>query len=293
MNATSGGAFFQGEAFFNYKVPDFEDINDPDVCETEWQSLRMLGYAWAGPQSEYNPVGSKNPFLFGFKAWESDNPVADIGTSYTGLNTRYGACSEEPDLVRFLTTTGVDAKHVRLESIGITVYSSYPQRAADLFPLNATASITDPEAVDFQARFVEDAGDPAAESTHELRLSDSVGDTHERWIRIGFDEEMAVNGSITNSTLDLHIVGNTTMSTGKPTGPGKVECNSAVNVTFSGTFHSANSTEKPSIRQKNQPLVSFEKNDAFKGDARRAAHPSHVIGVVWIICIALLSGHLL
>lgn len=286
-NASSGGAFFQGEAFFNYRIPKQTSSSSYSnkTNKTESQSIRMLAYAWVGPQFKY-PKGWTNPFNLGFKAWESDNPVKNISTSYTKLDSRY--CPVEPDLVKFHTTTGVDLRWTRLENVDGTVYTYFPQRAGDMFSLNATESTTDPEAVDIRARYKKEADDlDVNDLEYVLRLSSGQGQEQE-WIDIGWSEGITVNGSITNTTLDLYIAGNTTMKAGYQGLNGIDEWDSPINITFSGTFHSANSTEKPSIRQKNQPLVSFESNDGT-----RVAHLNYAMGMVWIICIALLYGQFL
>lgn len=288
-NATVGGSFFQGEAFFNYKIPGPQKYGH-SPCEGEWESLRMLGYAWVGPQSEY-PKGSENPFIIGFKAWGSNNPVENISTSYTYLSSTY--CPSKPDLVRFLTTDGVDEKWTQLENTGgtSTISSYFPQRAADFFSLNVTANTTDSEAVDFGARFVEDGPDPGG-NPNLLQLTDGAGSDRE-WISIGWSERMVVNGSITNTTLDFSIVGNGTVPTENSTSLETIDSFAGVNITFSGTFHSANSSEKPSIRSKDQPLVSFVENDAFEGSGARVVHVNYAVGMVWTICMALLFGYFL
>lgn len=284
QNVTAGGAYFQGEAFFNYKIPKWaNDLRDPS--KIEWRSRRMLGYAWVGPQQEY-PTGSTNPFLLGFKAWGSQKPVQNISTSYSYVHARY--CPLAPDLVKFVTTMGTDHEWTRLENTDNIVHSYFAQRAADVFSLNATASTTDPEAVDISARYRTDDPDlDINQSVYVIRLYDDQHQTDGEWIDIGWSKGITINGSITNTTLDLNIAGNTTMKIGYLSSD-LDEWDAAINVTFSGTFHSANSTEKLSIRQKNQPLVSFKSNNST-----RVAYLNYAIGMVWTICIALLSGQFL
>lgn len=76
---TYDGSYFQGEAFMQWRFTAGKQ------CQNATGTVRMLGYAWVGPQPPY-PKGPTNPIIIGFKAWQSAEALEDITFSYDFLH---------------------------------------------------------------------------------------------------------------------------------------------------------------------------------------------------------------
>ncbi|BAE64020.1 unnamed protein product [Aspergillus oryzae RIB40] len=225
------GSYFQGEGYLSY------NITNGNKCQSTKQ-LRLLGYAWIGPQPPY-PAGSENPFIIGFKAWESTKAVSEIHTSYTQIIWEGDSCASEPDLFGIVTTRG----------------SASRTEASDTMIMNVSTSPAAPGAVDFNASTVTDLSPRISDSEGLFRLraqSCASHDTDMRW-----PATTVMQGSVTNTTLGLEFSGSVDMnSTQYQFYAGRDE-NLKVNftVTFSGQFDSVNSTHALNVQQANQSLA--------------------------------------
>ncbi|KAB8212154.1 hypothetical protein BDV34DRAFT_208614 [Aspergillus parasiticus] len=225
------GSYFQGEGYLSY------NITNGNQCQSTKQ-LRLLGYAWIGPQPPY-PSGSENPFIIGFKAWESTKAVSEIHTSYTQIKWEGDSCSSEPDLFGIVTTRG----------------SASRTEASDTMIMNVSTSSAAPGAVDFNASTVTDLSPRISDSEGLFRLraqSCASHDTDMRW-----PATTVMQGSVTNTTLELEFSGLVDMnSTQYQSYAGRDE-DLKVNftVTFSGQFDSVNSTHALNVQQGNQSLT--------------------------------------
>ncbi|KAE8339489.1 hypothetical protein BDV24DRAFT_135688 [Aspergillus arachidicola] len=230
------GSYFQGEGYISY------NITGGSRCRDANGKLRILGYAWVGPQPPY-PTGPLNPFIVGFKAWESDKPVNEIHTSYNPIKwTENSVCPMEPDLVRIATTRGW---------IDLTAHTS---GASDVMIMNVSMDTTKSPAVRFNATTASDPK-PAIDGGEGLirlpgRTCSSYG------ISTGWPSTTILNGSVTNTTLDLRFVGSGNTSSDYKNYRGtEDELHIEFSVTFSGQLDSINSTKVLNIQSGNQTLT--------------------------------------
>ncbi|KAE8380448.1 hypothetical protein BDV26DRAFT_279516 [Aspergillus bertholletiae] len=225
------GSYFQGEGSLSY------NMTSSSQCQST-KKLRLLGYAWIGPQPPY-PAGSENPFIVGFKAWESTRAVSEIHTSYTQIKWEGDSCVSQPDLFRIVTTRG----------------SASGTEASDTMVMNISTSTAASDVVSFNATTVPDPDPRIGDSDGLFRLraaSCASRDTDMHW-----PATTVVEGSVTNNTLELKFSGSVDMnSTQYQFYVGRDE-DLKVNftVTFSGQFDSVNSTHALNIQQGNQTLA--------------------------------------
>ncbi|KAF7590400.1 hypothetical protein BBP40_002901 [Aspergillus hancockii] len=224
------GSYFYGEGYLSY------DMNRTagDECRDAKQ-LRVLGYAWIGPQPPY-PKGPRNPFIIGFKAWQSNNAVSDIFTSYPLIIWNEASCPSEPDLFRVVTTT------------------DYGSAAVDTMSMNVSTISTTPGAVQFNATTMTDP-DPKIDKydgLFRLRHGSCLSiDTSMSW-----PDTTVMQGSVTNTTLELKFSGSVDINASQYESFTSRYKDFKVNftVTFSGQFDSANSTHALNVQQGNQSL---------------------------------------
>ncbi|KAL2784126.1 hypothetical protein BJX66DRAFT_317208 [Aspergillus keveii] len=252
------GSFFYGEAWLGYEILETTGI---DTCNSSAENpIRLLGYAWMGPQSE-EPAGPTNPYIIGFQAWESKEAVEDINTSYDYVmwdpNEKW--CPEEPDL--FLVRTTHSWRGSASEPGG-----ELPIVAADVIDMEFAADEQNPTAVSFNGTMPDVITPEPRNEGFPFRLLGLPGRicTDERvyWIEDNVDR-LGLSGSVTNATLDLVLTGRGVAVPYR----NNVAHNLTVefNVTFSGRFDTANSTERPDIRQAEEALITWVGNSGVRG----------------------------
>lgn len=225
------GSYFQGEGYLSY------NMTSGNQCQSTKQ-LRLLGYAWIGPQPPY-PTGPENPFIIGFKAWESTKAVSEIHTSYTQIKWEGDLCASEPDLFGIVTTRGLASR----------------TEASDTMIMNVSTSLTVPGAVDFNATTVADPDPRISDSDGLFRLQSESCTSHNTDMH--WPATTVMQGSVTNTTLELRFSGSVDMnSTQYQWYAGRNE-DLKVNftVTFTGQFDSSNSTHSLNLQQGNQTLA--------------------------------------
>lgn len=235
-----GGSFFKGEASLDYTIVAGEACN---LNSTE--STHMLGYAWIGPQAPY-PVGPTNPIIIGFKAWETDKSLGEIGDSYTYIkNDDY--CPQMPDLFRVTTTQGW------------TDFDARTYRAADVMNMTVTEGAADQGKVFFNATAADKINEQHAAGGVLLSLPRGTCRSPHGY-SFPFPDRLAMNGSFTNTTLNLTFSGrgNATSNDGND------ELTAEFKVTFAGVFDGDNSTQKLSLQQPGEPLVEWVANSALR-----------------------------
>ncbi|KAE8155827.1 hypothetical protein BDV40DRAFT_310575 [Aspergillus tamarii] len=230
------GTYFQGEGYLSY------NITGGSRCRGTNGELRILGYAWVGPQPPY-PTGPLNPFIVGFKAWESDQPVSEIHTAYKPIKwTETSVCPMEPDLIRIATTRGW---------MDLTAHTS---GASDVMIMNVSTDSTQSAAVRFNATTASDPK-PAIDGGEGLirlpgRTCSSYG------IHMGWPSTTILNGSVTNTTLDLRFAGSGNTSSDYINYRGtEDELHIEFSVIFSGQVDGINSTKLLNIQSGNQTLA--------------------------------------
>lgn len=229
------GSYFQGEGLISY------DMVKGSECHNS-KELRVLGYAWIGPPPP-NPQGSENPFMIGFKAWESSKDVSEIHTSYSQIKWEGDMCASPPDLFRIATTRG----------------STSRGKASDTMTLNVSEGS---DTIDFNGTTVKDLSPRISgyQGLFRLRAGGCLAhDTDMHW-----PDTTAMQGSITNTTMKLKFTGAVDMnSTQYQFYKGREE-DLKVNftVTFSGQFDSVNSTHAVHVQQGNQSLAWVPTNAA-------------------------------
>lgn len=258
---TYDGSFFQGEASLAY------NITGTSRCGDVAGKLRLLGYAWVGPVTPY-PTGPTNPFIIGFKAWESDKSVEDITDSYEWLN--WGkSCTSKPDLVRVITSLAWPASEGRgvREAADVMRIRTEGHAASDRVELNATS--------------VDGLDIPKYRNEGLVRLPGRVCQSDE--LSLDWPQGTRMNGSITNTTLDLRLVGKGNTSTDYKYSSSKDEIHIAFELTFSGTFDGVNSTMALDIQPQNETMVKWVKN----GAERMKMSWAWVVGIFLVFFYAL------
>lgn len=232
-----GGSFFHGEASLNYIITAGQRC----LTMNDIRSTHMLGYAWIGPQPLY-PTGPVNPFIIGFKAWETDLSLDRIGDSYAYIK-KDRFCPWKPDLFRVATTHGW------------TDFDARKTRAADFMNMNFTESGGNREEVLFNATRENALNFEPTDDGLFLSLPrgtcSSTRDYH-----FQLPDELVMSGSFTNTTLNLTLSGrgNATSSNSRDAG-----LTAEFNITFTGVFDAANSTHIISLRH-DKPLVTWAQN---------------------------------
>lgn len=251
-----------GEAYLDYTITDRE------VCRMRAENpIHMLGYAWVGPQAPY-PVGPTNPIIIGFKAWETRKSLDEIGDSYAFIQWD-NSCPDRPDLFRLTTSHGWadwDAGTSRAKDL---MNMTLAEVAGDRGKVRFNA--TKPDGLDPPPHFR--FGLPGRVCTRDLAY----------WFE--FPDRLDMNGSFSNTTLDLVLSGSGKAETGA-FGPSNFKTRELVaefNVAFSGVFDSVNSTQKLSVRQPGEPLVAWVPNSGV-----HAASIGWIGRLVWVGTLLLL-----
>ncbi|KAJ5131327.1 uncharacterized protein N7515_007366 [Penicillium bovifimosum] len=260
------GSFFKGEASFHYTITEDEMCTYGNMRGTE-HTMQMLGYVWVGPQAPY-PVGPTNPIIIGFKAWESSKPLDEIGDSYGYIQWDEDgiACPSYPDLIRITTTYGwfdFDTRsYGAMDVMNMAISEAPGPHDQGRVRFNATM----PDKLDHETDLL-------------LRIPGSYQCTND--YDYMFDtppERLAMNGSFTNTTFDLTLSGKGNASS--ETTIEKRQLTTEFRLTFSGVFDGDNSTEKLSLRQPGQPLVTWVANSGLR-----------LVSVGWmtgLICLGVL-----
>ncbi|KAE8153600.1 hypothetical protein BDV25DRAFT_149146 [Aspergillus avenaceus] len=232
------GSYFQGEGYLSYNMSGTQ-------CQRTKQ-LRLLGYAWVGPRPPY-PIGPENPFIIGFKAWESSNAVSEIHTSYTQIKWEGDSCVSQPDLFRIIITRGSASRDAAFDTMALNVSSSLSGDAVDF---NAT-TVTDP-----------DPGTSDSDGLFRLRAASCAS----RELDMHWPDTTVMQGSVTNTTLELSFSGSVDMNSTQYQSYGNRDEDLKVNftVTFSGHFDGVNSTHALNVQRGNQSLA-WIRNSAGKG----------------------------
>jgi hypothetical protein len=247
------GSFFYGEAWLGYNILETTGI---DHCNSSAENpIRLLGYAWVGPQSE-EPAGLTNPYIIGFQAWESKEPVEEIDTSYDYVmwDPDEKWCPEEPDL--FLVRTTHSWRGSAAEPGG-----DLPIVAADVIDMEFAADEQNSGGVSFNGTMPETITPEPRYEGFPFRLLGLPGRicTDERvyWFEDNIGR-LGLSGSVTNATLDLVLTGRGIAVPYRNNVPHNLTVE--FNVTFSGRFDTANSTERPDIRQTEESLITWVPN---------------------------------
>ncbi|EAW13673.1 uncharacterized protein ACLA_043930 [Aspergillus clavatus NRRL 1] len=239
---TYDGSYFQGEAFLGYTA------TGGSRCPNATGSVRMLGYAWIGPQTPY-PKGPENSIIIGFKAWETDKALEDITFSYDYLNDGL-YCPRPPGLVKLMTTRSW------------TDWDARTYRAGDIVRMNLFPDQTRADAVSFNASTIPNLSPAPAYDEGDILLPASSCSSDER-LSVGWPEGTNITGSITNTTLSLTIVGAGDTNTAYKYYVGKEDdIHVTFNVTFSGTFDRINSTRSVAVQQESQPMLFWVDNSS-------------------------------
>ncbi|KXG50031.1 uncharacterized protein PGRI_059980 [Penicillium griseofulvum] len=261
------GSFFKGEASLHYTITEGETCyRYKDDAEN---TIQMLGYVWIGPQAPY-PVGPTNPIIIGFKAWESRRSLDKISDSYSYIQWDESqiACPGYPDLFRITTTYGwtdFDARSYEAMDVMNMTISEAPTLAQgdrdqdqDRVHFNATM----PDKLDHDTQWL-------------LRFPGRICSNDLSYLLNTPPEQLAMNGSFTNTTFELTLSGS-----GKAVTSEKHQLSAEFRVSFSGVFDGDNSTEKLNLRQPDQPLVAWVPNSGLR-----------VVSVGWMtsfICLGAL-----
>ncbi|KAE8404792.1 hypothetical protein BDV37DRAFT_293682 [Aspergillus pseudonomiae] len=235
------GSYFQGEGQLSY------NITGGSRCPGANGELRLLGYAWVGPQPPY-PTGPLNPFIVGFKAWESDAPVSEIHTSYKPIKlTEDSVCPGDPDLFQAVTTRGW------------TDLEAHTFGASDVMIMNVSSDSTASAAVRFNATTASDPKPAFGVGEGAVRLPGRTCDSD--GLHMGWPPTTMLNGTVTNTTLELRFVGSVNTSSDYKYYEGRQDnLHIEFAVTFSGQFDSINSTKALNIHSRNQTLAWVPNN---------------------------------
>ncbi|KAK1144151.1 hypothetical protein N8T08_005813 [Aspergillus melleus] len=231
------GSFFQGEVHLSY------NLTSGSKCRVS-KELRLLGYAWIGPQPPY-PKGAENPFIIGFKSWKSDKAVNEIHSSYSAIRWEGDMCSSEPDLFRIRTSTG----------------SVSGDSAWDIMTLDVSPSSTTSDAVQFNAITVPDIKVSRYDGLFRLRAENCLlHDTDIHW-----PDTAIMEGSVTNTTMELKFSGlaNTNSSSYQLYVGSEKDVKANFTLTFTGQFDGANSTHALEI-QKGDQSPTWVPNNAIR-----------------------------
>ncbi|KAJ5669854.1 hypothetical protein N7462_010924 [Penicillium macrosclerotiorum] len=248
------GAYFQGEAFFNYDIRELSNTSAAfkTNCPTGSSSIRMLGVAWIGPKAP-TPTNLRNPFSLGFKAWKTDKSVTDIAYSYSW-------CDQDVDLIHLGTT--VDWRKYSSHSSGDT------EGAIDAVVLNVTQDSNNSERAIFDGYWDLSSLESSQrvysnDGRHEdqIHLPGEICQRSSDNLWVGWEKGIYINGSITNETLELSISGSTVSGFTKSLVDGSYEDEVKVNfsVTFTGSLDTVNSSQILNIGEGNSSLVNFER----------------------------------
>lgn len=230
------GSFFQGEAYLSY------NITAGPYCQ-KLRRLRLLGYAWIGPQPPY-PKGPTNPFIIGFKAWQSDANVSNIHSSYSQIKWEGDTCASEPDLFRITTTRG---------SVSRT-------NASNTMVLDVSSESITSDAVHFNASTVQSPSPRLSQYDGLFRLR--AGSCLQHDTDFFWPEKTIMEGSVSNTTMELKFSGSVNMnSTQYQHYLGREEdFKMTFTVKFTGQLDSPNSTHALRVQQGNDTLTWIPNN---------------------------------
>ncbi|KAL4950995.1 hypothetical protein BDW69DRAFT_186805 [Aspergillus filifer] len=266
------GLYFQGEASFDYVIRDLPTNNSyyGTNCPKDRRSIRMLGIAWVGPRTP-TPPDLHNPFTLGFKAWQTDNSIANITYSYS-------SCDTDVDLVHLKTT--VDWREYVHET------NRDVEGAVDAVILNVTQAGNNTEAVQFIGLY--DVS--SLRSAQTVFASDGISEDQIHIpantcsmmgnILIGWPTGTMINGTMTNNTLTLSISGTTIAGFGDLYGSSDEQVNVTFSIAFIGTYDSANSSQVLNIGASNSSLVNFMR---ATGDAVAWTPPRWLLALLLMI----------
>ncbi|KAM0742074.1 hypothetical protein ACQRIT_002251 [Beauveria bassiana] len=241
-----GGSFFKGEASLKYVVTAGQRCRPGDL-----QTSHMLGYAWIGPQPSY-PAGPANSIIIGFKAWETDKSLDNIGDSYAYIK-KDQFCPKKPDLFRVTTTHGWSD------------FSARTTRAADFMNMTLAESAANSDQALFNATMMEELNfKPTDDGMLLILPKRACSDSREHTFRL--PDQLTMNGSFTNTTLNLALSGrgNATSSSTRDN-----QITAEFEITFTGVFDAANSTHKISVQPQSQPLVTWVQSFGLRATALR------------------------
>ncbi|KAF4171724.1 hypothetical protein CNMCM8927_007451 [Aspergillus lentulus] len=264
---TYDGSYFQGEAFLHWQFTAGRQ------CRNSTGTVRMLGYAWVGPQPPY-PTGPTNPLIIGFKEWQTNEALENITFSYDFLNDGL-YCPTEPDLVKVQTSDGWTDYQASTD-----IPRADRARAHDVFDLDLAPDAERPDSVLFNGSLIPDLK-PEPKYTVEILLPASACNQPSR-LSLGYTDGLNMSGSLTNTTLELRMAGEGNASYSSATGE---RPRAMFNITFSGTFDSRNSTRAVVIKQDAQPMVSWVDNGAMMhGSVSWVLKLVFMGWVAWFVC---------
>ncbi|KAL2863699.1 uncharacterized protein BJX67DRAFT_236256 [Aspergillus lucknowensis] len=238
------GSFFKGAGYLHYHV---DRSSGSCYIDEDDHAVHLLGYVWIGPQPP-TPPGPMNPIIISFKAWESSMSLDEIDVAY--LNIPWGSdgpgssCPSEPDLISLMT------------SFEWTDMDALKYRALDSMDMSLSEAGTDERRVQFSATMPNELEhNPGMRLRLPMRTCASN-------MAYQFDnpDRLTMNGSFTNTTLDLTLSGSGAVNGRYEEDPFQAE----FNVTFSAVFDSSNSTQKLSLRHPGEPLVAWLPNSALR-----------------------------
>lgn len=238
-----GGSFFKGEASLDFIITSGKKCSLNDM-----QSTHMLGYAWIGPQASY-PVGPTNPIIIGFKAWGTDKSLDEISDSYTYVKWS-DLCPRKPDLFRLTTTHGWSD------------FAARTSRAADFMNMKLTESGDLQRQVLFNATMAAKLQYEPGDEGLSLSLPQGTC-TSSLGYQFRLPDQLAMHGSFTNETLNLTLSGRGN-ATARKRGD---ELTAEFTIHFLGVFDADNSTQRLSLQQRGEPLVSWVKNFGLRATA--------------------------
>ncbi|KAH1488228.1 hypothetical protein LV164_006381 [Aspergillus fumigatus] len=264
---TYDGSYFQGEAFLHWQ------FTAGRPCQNSSGTVRMLGYAWVGPQPPY-PTGPTNPIIIGFKAWQTNDALENITFSYDFLHDGL-YCPTAPDLVKIKTSNGWTDYQASTD-----IPRADRARAHDVFDLDLALDAERPDSVRFNGSMVPGLKPPPT-YTVEVLLPASACNRQSR-LSLGYGEELNMSGSLTNTTLELSLAG---VGKGSYASGSGIMLRAMFNITFSGTFDSGNSTRAVAIKPDTQPMVFWVDNGAMMHGCLSWMLKLMFIGwVAWFVC---------
>lgn len=242
---TYDGSYFQGEASMQWRFTAGRQ------CQNASGTVRMLAYAWVGPQPPY-PAGPTNPLIIGFKAWQSAEALENITFSYDFLDDGL-YCPTAPDLVKVQTSAGWTDFQASVD-----IPRADRARAHDVVDLELAADGGRSDTVLFNGSMVPDLK-PNPTYSVEILLPGSACNRRSR-LSLGYADGVSITGSLTNTTLALSFAGEGNVS--MLSAPGE-RPRAMFLITFSGTFDGRNSTRAVAVKQDTQPMVFWVDNGAI------------------------------
>ncbi|EAW13287.1 uncharacterized protein ACLA_017340 [Aspergillus clavatus NRRL 1] len=262
------GAFYFGEAFFDYTIGPSTNLTKEN-CPSGPQSIRMLAIAHIGPQTPY-PIGLRNSLTLGFRAWPTDYPLENLTQSYDSCKSK--------TIVRLATS----------EDFGL--WRPSVSGGFDLFDLEVSPAANDANVALLNAAFSKDIPRPKGfdDRYYSSRLFLPAGTCSGRKaVLIGYDNNTVISGSMTNGTMDFTISGHTNAmfdSGNLISRESAVRFPVSYNVSFSGIFNRAESARQLHVNQSTpEELVSF----VVEGTAARLPAMEDVTTILWIFSLAL------